>query len=46
LREYLLIGLKRGMPGRPWASTISDKLEYEVAGLDKTSKQVNLKDEI
>ena len=22
-------------PGAPWASTISDRLEYEVAGLDK-----------
>ena len=22
-------------PGAPWASTISDRLEYEVAGLEK-----------
>jgi len=47
LREYLLIGLKRGMPWRVLASTFSDRLEHEVTGLDKTSKkQANLKYEI
>jgi len=40
--EYLLIGLKRGMPGMPRPSTFSDRLEHEVTSLDKTSKkQVN-----
>jgi len=38
LREYLFIGLKRGMPWHAWVLTISDRLEYEVAGLDKSSK--------
>jgi len=34
-------------PGTPRPSTISDRLEHEVTGLDKTSKkQVNLKYEI
>jgi len=34
-------------PGTPRPSAISDRLEHEVTGLDKTSKkQVNLKYEI
>ena len=41
LREYLLIGLKRGMP---WRVTITDRLEYEVARLDKPpSNKLSLK---
>jgi len=44
LREYLLIGLKRGMP---WRVTITDRLEYEVVGLDKPpSNKLSLKYEI
>ena len=38
LREYLLIGIKHGMPWRAWPSTISESLENEAASLDKTSK--------
>jgi len=32
-------------PGAPWSWTISDRLEHEVASLDKTSK-LSLKHEI
>ena len=46
LPEYLFIGLKRGMPWAPWSWTISDRLEHEVASLDKTSNKLSLKHEI
>ena len=50
LAGYLIfsrfIGLKRGMPWAPWSWTISDRLEHEVASLDKTSNKLSLKHEI
>jgi len=38
LREYFLSDHNVACLGAPWASTISDRLEYVVAGLDKISK--------
>jgi len=34
------------MPWAPWSWTISDRLEHEVASLDKTSNKLSLKHEI